>query len=435
MCERCQSGGPAAEGEQLVTTNATGTASRRGRRGGPGRSALRIVFVYAVVAGAWIFASDMLSRAMTVDPDMLTFVAIAKGVLFVVVTSALLFVQIRADFAHLQETGGRLRESEQRFRRVIELSPVPMSTSDAAGNITLVNAAFVSRLGYTHEEIPTVDAWWQLAYPDPDYRAQIVEAWERESARSHEAGGIFTPVEARVRCKDGTDRTLLVSAASLGVDAAEQVVVFWDITEREEAEAAILHSNARLEQVLKSVILLIGKVVEARDPYTQGHEQGVARISRLIAEEMGMPAADVDATEVAALVHDVGKLSVPAEILTKPGKLAAVEFELIKSHSRSGYDILKDIDFGAPVADIVLQHHERMDGSGYPAGIAGDAISMPARIIMAADVIEAMGAHRPYRPALGLDAAMEEITSHPEKYDAQVVAACVRLHEAGRIEV
>jgi HD-GYP domain-containing protein (c-di-GMP phosphodiesterase class II) len=228
---------------------------------------------------------------------------------------------------------------------------------------------------------------------------------------------------------------MLLTSAPLDAASSEQVVVFFDITERKRAEEAVLQGSERLERILKSVVALIGKVVETRDPYTQGHEEGVARIGRLIAEELGLPEDEVEGIEVAGLVHDVGKLSVPAEILTKPGKLADVEYSLIKEHSRRGYDILKDIDFDWPVAGIVLQHHERMDGSGYPAGLAGDDISIAARILMVADVIEAMGAHRPYRPALGLDAAMAEITGHPEKYDEQVVSACVRLHAAGRIEV
>jgi PAS domain S-box-containing protein len=396
---------------------------------------MRIVLVYAVVAGAWILASDILSREMTVNPNLLTAVAIAKGALFVVVTSALLFVQIRGDLAHLQVSGDRLRESEHRFRRVIDLSPVPMTTSDASGNVTLTNEAFVKVLGYSREDIPTVSEWYSAAFPDPEYRRGITYAWDRESERSRQTGDAFAPLEAKVRCKDGTERTMLVSSASLGAASSERVVAFFDITEREQAEEAILRSNERLEQVLRSVIALIGKVIEARDPYTQGHEEGVARISRLIAEEMGLPADEVDGIEVAGLVHDVGKLGVPAEILTKPGKLTDAEYALIKEHSQRGHDILRDIDFDWPVAGIVLQHHERMDGSGYPDGLLGDEISMAARILMAADVIEAMAAHRPYRPALGLDAAMAEIAEHPEKYDPRVVSACVRLHEAGRIEV
>ena len=407
----------------------------RGWLAGPVGSAVRIVFVYAVVAGLWILVSDTLSRAMTVDPDLLTAVAIVKGVLFVVVTSTLLFVQIRGDFARLQASADRLRESEQRFRHVVDVSPVPMSLSDTNGNITLANQAFVELLGYAQDDIPTISEWWLKAYPDPEYRARIAEAWDAEIERSRRAGGAFSPLQARIRCKDGTERVMLVSSAPLGAASSELVVVFFDITEREQAEEALLRGSERLERVLKSVIALIGKIIETRDPYTQGHEEGVARISRLIAEEMGISADELEAIEVAGLVHDVGKLGVPAEILTKPGKLADIEFELIREHSQRGYDILKDIDFDWPVADIVLQHHERMDGSGYPSGLSGEAISVSARILMVADVIEAMAAHRPYRPALGLEAAMAEITGNPEKFDPEVVAAAVRLHEAGRFEV
>jgi len=208
-----------------------------------------------------------------------------------------------------------------------------------------------------------------------------------------------------------------------------------DLTDRKRAEEAVVRSSKRLEGVLRSVVQTMGKVVEARDPYTQGHEKGVATIATLIATELGLPEDEVDGVEVAALVHDVGKLTVPAEILPKLGRLSDTEFSLIEEHSHAGYDILKDIDFDWPVADIVLQHHQRMDGSGYPNGLLGDKISMAARILMLADVVRAMAAHRPHRPALGLDTAIVEITGHPEQVDPQVVAACVRLYEAGRIEL
>lgn len=409
--------------------------TRPGWLPGPSGAALRIVLTYAVVASAWIILSDMLSRAMTVNPDMLTTVAILKGSLFVLVTSGLLFVQIRNDFAHLQESGARLSESEQRFRAVIDVSPVPMSVSDDSGRITFMNRAFLSLIGYNPADVPTIDAWWPVAYPDPAYRQAMQDTWLAELERIRVTGDAFRPQEARIMCKDGVERTMLVSSGSLGAEASDLVVVFYDITARVEAEAAMSASNERLERVLRSVTGLIGKVVETRDPYTQGHEQGVARISCLIAEEMGLPADVTEGIEVSALVHDVGKLGVPAEILTKPGKLTDLEFQLIKGHSEQGYEILKDIDFDWPVAQTVRMHHERMDGSGYPDGLSGDQIPMAARIIMVADVIEAMGAHRPYRSALGLDAAMDEITTHPDKYDAQVIAACERLHEGGRITV
>jgi len=178
----------------------------------------------------------------------------------------------------------------------------------------------------------------------------------------------------------------------------------------------------------------MGRVIEIRDQYTQGHQQRVARLSKSIAMEMKKPASDVVAVEMAAVVHDIGKLSVPSEILTRPGVLSPIEFAFIHEHPTHGYDILKDIPFPWPVADIVLQHHERMDGSGYPAGLRGADILPLARLLAVADVVEAMATHRPYRAALGIDAAMAELSTEQAKYDPDVVAACLRLYERGEIE-
>jgi integral membrane sensor domain MASE1 len=219
---------------------------------------------------------------------------------------------------------------------------------------------------------------------------------------------------------------VVVGVTSLALSAA--------LLQNKRMATDAIAGQQRLERMVQRITATMGKVVELRDPYTQGHQIGVSVLCGLIAVEMGMSEEAVDAVQIAALVHDVGKLSVPAEILTKPGKLSEVEFALIKEHSQSGYDILKEVDFGWPLADVVLQHHERMDGSGYPNGLAGDDILMAARVVALADVVEAMASHRPYRPALGLDAAVAEIKGHAEAYDPQVSAAFMRLHEAGRID-
>jgi putative nucleotidyltransferase with HDIG domain len=205
--------------------------------------------------------------------------------------------------------------------------------------------------------------------------------------------------------------------------------------QRAEMEHQLIGANKRLESVVREITETLGKVVEFRDQYTQGHQLRVAEVSRQIGEEMGLPEAELGVLETAALVHDIGKLAVPAEILAKPGRLSDPEYSLIKIHPQVGFDILKNVDFGVPVAEIVLQHHERMDGSGYPNGVSGEEILLAARIIGVADVVEAMASHRPYRAALGLDAAIAEITTAESKYDPDVVGACVRLHEAGRIEL
>ena len=168
--------------------------------------------------------------------------------------------------------------------------------------------------------------------------------------------------------------------------------------------------------------------VEARDPYTSGHQKKVSRLARAIAQDMALPNDTIDNIRMAGIIHDIGKISVPAEILSKTSKLTDMEFSLIKIHSQSGYDILKDAELPHPIAEIVLQHHERLDGSGYSHGLKDGQIILEARIVAVADVVEAMSSHRPYRPALGIEAALEEIEKHKGiLYDKKVVEICSQL--------
>jgi putative nucleotidyltransferase with HDIG domain len=184
----------------------------------------------------------------------------------------------------------------------------------------------------------------------------------------------------------------------------------------------------RMRKALGATIEAIAVTVETRDPYTAGHQRRVAHLARAIATEMKLSADQIDGIRMAAIIHDLGKISVPAEILSKPSKLTNIEFSLIKTHSQSGYCILKDIDFPWPVARTVLEHHERMNGSGYPNGLTGDNLLMESRILSVADVVESMGSHRPYRPSLGIEAALEEIEKNRETlYDTGAVDACLRL--------
>lgn len=198
-----------------------------------------------------------------------------------------------------------------------------------------------------------------------------------------------------------------------------------DVTERKQAES-------KLARTLEDVIDLLGRVVEHRDPYTSGHQKRVAGLARAIAEKMGQPAETVVSVYMGGLIHDLGKIAVPAEILSKPGKLAAYEFTLIQQHPLTGYDIIRNLSFPWDIARMVLQHHEKLDGTGYPNGLKGDEILMEARILTVADVVEAMSTHRPYRAALGVEVALEEITRHAgQHYDPDVVAACRAVFEDG----
>ena len=188
-------------------------------------------------------------------------------------------------------------------------------------------------------------------------------------------------------------------------------------------------SYERTRMILEGTVLAMSRIVESRDPYTAGHEQQVARIACVISEKMLLPADRVDAIRVAGQLHDIGKIAVPSEILTKPGRLSPLEMEMVKTHCRNAYDILKAIEFPYPVAKIILQHHERLDGSGYPQGLKGEEILLEARIIGVADVIEAISSHRPYRPAKDVDVAMQEITDHRGTlYDANVVDAALDIY-------
>lgn len=168
--------------------------------------------------------------------------------------------------------------------------------------------------------------------------------------------------------------------------------------------------------------------MEAHDPYTAGHEFRVGLIAADIAREMGWGEEKCNTLNLIGLVHDIGKMSIPSEILSKPGVLSAIEFQLVKTHAEHGYEILKDVEFPLPIAEIIREHHERMDGSGYPRGLKGEGIRLEARILAVADVLEAMASHRPYRASLGIDAAISEIETHRgDQFDPDVVDALLRL--------
>jgi HD-GYP domain-containing protein (c-di-GMP phosphodiesterase class II) len=200
------------------------------------------------------------------------------------------------------------------------------------------------------------------------------------------------------------------------------------VTERILAEEEKRQNVEKLLKALDTTIKVMALTVEVRDPYTSGHQQRVSSLTTCIAQEMRLPAAQIEGIRIAGIVHDIGKIYIPSEILSKPGRLTENEFNLIKMHSQAGYNILKVVEFPWPVAQTVLQHHERMDGSGYPGQILGKDIILEARILAVADVVEAMASHRPYRPALGIDKALEEISQKKGiLYDSDVVDACLKV--------
>ncbi len=185
-------------------------------------------------------------------------------------------------------------------------------------------------------------------------------------------------------------------------------------------------------QFFEETVRAIGQMMSVRDPYTAGHQERVSRISIEIARALDLPVQQIKGIQLAALIHDIGKLAIPCEILSKPGQLSKAEFDMIKTHPSVGYGIIKNIKFPWPIAKIILQHHERINGSGYPDGLAGEEILLETRVLSVADVIEAMSSNRPYRVSLGINAALEEVSRNKNKlYDERVVKACLRLAKSG----
>jgi PAS domain S-box-containing protein/putative nucleotidyltransferase with HDIG domain len=310
-----------------------------------------------------------------------------------------------------------LRKSEARFRSYFELPLIGIAITSSEKGWLEGNERLSSILGYSWDELKTM-TWSELTYPD-DLDADLAQ-FNRLLK-----GEIDSYVlDKRFIRKDGT---LIWTSLAVGCVRKEDgevdylVALLEDITDRKEGEN-------RLRRSLNSTIQAMAVAVETRDPYTAGHQRRVSDLAQAIATELGLSKEQIEGVRMAALIHDIGKLSVPTEILSMPRKLTDVELSIIKTHVRAGYDILKDIEFPWPIARIVLEHHECRDGSGYPQGLKGDDILMESRILAVSDVVEAMASHRPYRPQLGLSAALDEISrSRGTLYDPQVVDACLRL--------
>jgi PAS domain S-box-containing protein/putative nucleotidyltransferase with HDIG domain len=248
--------------------------------------------------------------------------------------------------------------------------------------------------------------------------------------RGHLRDGRWTG-EMNFTRKDGTEGVCETNVIPLRDEHNTISAVFGvshDVTEYKRAEQELQKSYHKLRETMIATVNTLASTVEMRDPYTAGHQRRVTILACAMAEEMDLAEEQFDGLRMAGLIHDIGKISVPVEILNKPGRLSETEFNIIRTHSRSGYNILKEIDFPWPVAQIILQHHERLDGSGYPQGLTDGGIMLEAKILAVADVVEAMASHRPYRPALGIEVALEEITKNRGiLYEPEMVDVCTKL--------
>ncbi|MDO8330610.1 MAG: PAS domain S-box protein [Fluviicoccus sp.] len=434
--------------------------------------------------------------------------------------------------------------SDLRFREVFESSPTPMHImSTLTGENLAVNPAIRAWLGYTLEEIRTVEACFERVYANPEMARSVWTLWQQDIATISATGTSVRSPELTLRCKDGSLRIARATMTLVGTDAIiawddlteirrsasalqeseqrfrgmiEQTItgifvhrdgryvyvnprycsmlgrnageltgedfqtftplspdssptlsslahgelltvhchhrdgrlielglksgpILWDgqpativmaedITERTRMEQQNARYLQQLETSMQGTLLALSNMVELRDPYTAGHERRVSLIAGAIGRHLGWDEPRCRELEMIGLIHDIGKIAVPSELLTRPRRLNDIEMDLIREHAHTGFEILRDIPFNAPVAEVVYQHHERMDGSGYPRGLKGDDILPAARVIAVADVLESMASHRPYRPALGVDAALAELEGgRGVIYDAGVVDALLEM--------
>ncbi|MBU1056223.1 MAG: transporter substrate-binding domain-containing protein [Proteobacteria bacterium] len=461
--------------------------------------------------------------------------------------------RLSREIMHRKNAEVGANESARHFSRLFDVVAMPLCLIDKNGVLINLNERFVQTFGYKREDVATFAEWRQLAFPDPDYRRWVIDTWETAVKRAAAENTDIEPIEYRVKCKNGEERTVIISGTIIGDNF---LAAFFDITERKLAEDSLLENEKKyrliadnsndwiyliypdgkfkyvspsserftgyaseefinnqqlfmdiihpddkehikshfefikenttdhdlefriitkegelrwirhsclpvyndegqyvgrsgtnreitnrklseeqlkqthesLRMAFNTTIQVMVSAVEVRDPYTAGHQIRTANVACAIAKEMGFSKEKIENIRIAGSIHDIGKLSIPSEILSKPSKLSEIEFSLIKTHSRSGYEILKDVESSWPLAEIVYQHHERIDGSGYPRNLKGDEILIEARILAVADVIEAMASHRPYRPGLGIDSALDEIEKNKGIfYDKAAADACLRL--------
>ena len=315
----------------------------------------------------------------------------------------------------------QLRKSEEKYRALFEDSRDAIYLNNQEGELIDFNLSTLELFGYSREEMLGINTKSVFVNPDK-YERLKDEIAQKGSVREF---------KAKLRKKDGTEMDCLITStvrqakdkSKLGYQG-----MIRDISELVSSRKQIEKTLNDLRKALGGTIEAMALTVETRDPYTAGHQRRVANLARSIASEMGVSKAQIQGVRMAGVIHDIGKISVPGEILSKPGNISQNEFGIIKEHPQVGYNILKTVDFPWPIAQIVLQHHERMDGSGYPNGISGENILLEARILAVADVVEAMASHRPYRAALGINLALNEISKNcGSSYDSKVVDACLRL--------
>ncbi len=319
-----------------------------------------------------------------------------------------------------------LLQTEERYEELYENAPnayISVSVND--GRLIQFNQALCDLLGYSRDALQQMKVF--------DLYADTENGLEKAKAlfAKFQQGKGARDVELQMRHASGHPVWVSVSIDPMLDDqgnVVESRSMVIDISERKCAEEERVHFAEKLQRSLLQAIRAIALTIEKRDPYTAGHQERVAELAVKIGKQLGLDEYELEGLRLGALIHDIGKISIPAEILSRPGRLGPEMFSIIKTHPNNGYEIIQGVEFPWPLADMVLQHHERLDGSGYPQGLSGDDICYSARILMVADVVEAMSSHRPYRAGLGLETALDEIRQGSgTRYDSAVVDACLAV--------
>lgn len=335
------------------------------------------------------------------------------------------FVSLLHDISAQMRADEQLRESELRFRQLAEnISEAFWLADQSTSEVLYVSPAYEEIWGRSAQALLSSPSDW-LEAVHPEDRDRVREAFETERT-----AGTYDE-EYRIVRPDGSQRWIRDRAFPVRDDSGRVVRVAGiaeNVTERKNMEAELERTVARLRRAVQSAIEVASKIIELRDPYTHGHEHRVGEIAAAIATEMGLPPDVVEGVRVAGYLHDVGKVGIPTEILSRPTRLAPAELAIVREHAQKSYEILQGMEFPWPVAEAAWQHHERLDGSGYPRGLKGEQIIVEARILAVADTVEAMASHRPYRPACGPEAALLEVEAGSgTRFDPLVVQACLNL--------
>jgi putative nucleotidyltransferase with HDIG domain len=343
------------------------------------------------------------------------------------------------DITDRKKTAEELKEKDKFLESIIQSSAVATFVVNAEHKVIYWNRACEDLTGMKSENLLGTSDHWKAFYdhPRPCVADVIIDNKINEMTNIYKVYAKSVLIPDGIRTEGwypnlgGKNRYVVFDAAPIRDENGKLIAAIetlQDITDRNQAEEKLKDTLESLRKAVGTTIQVMVSAVEARDPYTSGHQIRSANLARTIATEMGLSQEKIEGIRMAGSIHDIGKLSIPAEILSKPTKLSELEFSLIKEHAQQGYEMLKNVESPWPLAEIVYQHHERMDGSGYPRNLKGDEILMEARIMAVADVVEAMASHRPYRPALGIDAALAEIQKNRGTlYDNTVVDACLKL--------